>query len=255
MLALLPRAPGDQMADISGITLSRAAQACATCRKQKRKCDKLLPACSRCASLQRTCDYAEAGAPAVPTAEDFAALQSKLVEIEARLNTSATLPSITPAASSGNAGTSEHSPENNANGLSWTGTYGAVPAVRNNFPGVLFLDVDMYKFAGTIPPKPIVDIPIVSKPISRHFFLFLWLDYTLMASPIRRYMSANNLTRSCLLRPSALSKCATCGSRCRLCLGGESFTVGFSVQVHKYPFLSTPIVTNLGAYRKSSLDV
>lgn len=170
MLSFLPREPGDQMADIPGTTVSRAAQACATCRKQKRKCDKLLPACSRCASLQRTCDYAEAGAPAVPTAEDFAALQTKLVEIEARINNSSTMQSITPAPSNGNAETSEHFPENNANGNSWTSNYGALPAVRNNFPGGLFLDIDMYKFTGTIPPKPVVDIPVVSRYISKHCF-------------------------------------------------------------------------------------
>lgn len=164
--------------------MSHATQACATCRKQKRKCDKLLPACSRCASLQRLCDYAVESVGAsgsvgsVPTAEDFAALQMKLVEIEARLNSSGggSAPhsdqqqgfSTSARDSSVLAWSSGRSPETGMRGPStWSEIYGsdAPPAahvVSNKFPKSLFLDVDNYKYLAKIPPKPAADIPMVS---------------------------------------------------------------------------------------------
>lgn len=171
--------PRDQLAGIAGIAdttaaaVQLAAQACAACRKQKRRCDKLLPACSRCASLQRACDYADAIAAAgassssAPTAEDFAALQNKLAEIETRLLSGSGggggSPAIarshpTPATSSSaaDAGTlAEPGSEDHRAG-------GAPPVVTNRFPSVFFLDTDIYKFAGIVPPRPVVDIPIVS---------------------------------------------------------------------------------------------
>lgn len=167
--------------------MSRAAQACTTCRKQKRKCDKALPACSRCASLQRTCDYSEAtgAAAASPTAEEFASLQRKLAEIEARLDaTRATvhphgsqhhahahpLPGAhdTPGLSSF-AGRPESSPDDVAmETATWSGGelrmngYAERLFVENKFPSVLFLDSDVYNWAGVTIPKPTVDIPMVS---------------------------------------------------------------------------------------------
>lgn len=173
-MGLQPKVRSDQLAAVPGTTVPLAAQACAPCRKQKRRCDKLLPACSRCASLQRACDYAEAaaGASAAPTAEDFAALQSKLVEIEARLlggggGGASNVQNPTPAERSSNAGSwSDPNPRDDAaRSSSWTsgrGGGGGGSAVINRFPSVFFLDTDIYKFAGISPPKPIVDIPMVS---------------------------------------------------------------------------------------------
>lgn len=62
----------------------KAPQACVTCKKQKRKCDKVLPHCGLCSRMQRHCDYTEQ-TPA-PTAEDINALRMKLVELEAKVN-------------------------------------------------------------------------------------------------------------------------------------------------------------------------
>ncbi|KAL3468097.1 hypothetical protein BJX64DRAFT_282981 [Aspergillus heterothallicus] len=36
---------------------AKAANACATCRSQKRKCDKRLPSCSRCSKMTADCNY------------------------------------------------------------------------------------------------------------------------------------------------------------------------------------------------------
>lgn len=153
MLSLLPRTNQDQPAESLDTPTSRAAQACLTCRKQKRKCDKLLPSCSRCASLQRICDYSDSGSGVVPTAEDFAALQSKLNDLEGRLNSRAADESST------NFNTSD----THIDSLELdSGNHVTTPNWTNKFPSVLFLDMDVYKYANTIPPKPEVDIPLVS---------------------------------------------------------------------------------------------
>lgn len=105
------------------------------------------------------CDYSESGSGVVPTAEDFAVLQSKLNDLEGRLNSrpeeqSSTTFSLYDA----HIGGLEPSPADHVNMPSWT----------NRFPSVLFLDMDVYKYANTIPPKPEVDIPLVSNMIRCH---------------------------------------------------------------------------------------
>lgn len=140
-----------------GTTTARATQACLTCRKQKRKCDKLLPACSRCASLQRPCDYSDNAPAAAPTAEDFAALQTRLVDIEARLNPRPEAQrSMTPTAYDAYMGSSHLSSAHHAD----------VPTWSNRFPSVFFLDTDVYRFANKMPPKPEVDIPPVRRRVT-----------------------------------------------------------------------------------------
>ena len=67
----------------TGVQL-QASQACISCRKQKRKCDKSLPTCTLCLRMIRPCDYSDA-TPA-PNAEDFAQLQQKVTELESRLD-------------------------------------------------------------------------------------------------------------------------------------------------------------------------
>lgn len=154
MLGLFPRGDQDQLADNPGSTMSRAPQACVACRKQKRKCDKLVPSCSRCASLQRICDYAESRPGTVPTAEDVAVLQKKLNELEGRLNSRPEdQPSMTLSDSEAYMGVSESIPGDDLNTPTW----------KNKFPSVFFLDSDVYKYANTLPPKPEVDIPMVSQ--------------------------------------------------------------------------------------------
>ncbi|KAI3395728.1 hypothetical protein diail_951 [Diaporthe ilicicola] len=165
-LSLLPR---DQESPWHGSGSSRATQACVTCRKQKRKCDKILPSCSRCASLQRACDYSDAASPAAgPSAEAFASLQTKLAEIEARLDSARAIPPRnhmggTPG-SSAYVGGSESSPESaglitaGPGGDMWVD--GQTSCRSTNFPGVMFLDSDIYKSARIQIPNPNIDIPM-----------------------------------------------------------------------------------------------
>lgn len=142
-LSLLPR-------DYEDITsVARAPQACSTCKKQKRKCDKVLPACSLCARMNRPCDYTEF--TTTPTADDFAALQMKLAMIEARLDKD----------NSANSPSSNVS-KVNARGPLW------LPSL-SKFPSVVFLDIDAFRWAGLMIPKPPVDIP----PVSSCYYLFL----------------------------------------------------------------------------------
>ena len=47
---LVPNNPGDGGEQ-------KALRSCATCKSQKRKCDKALPACGLCERMHRTCDY------------------------------------------------------------------------------------------------------------------------------------------------------------------------------------------------------
>jgi Fungal specific transcription factor domain/Fungal Zn(2)-Cys(6) binuclear cluster domain len=61
----------------------RASQACIACRKQKRKCNKALPACSLCQRMVRPCDYSDS--TPTPNADDFALLRKKVTDLEARL--------------------------------------------------------------------------------------------------------------------------------------------------------------------------
>lgn len=178
MMGLQPKVANDQLAAIPGVTVPLAAQACATCKKQKRKCDKLLPACSRCASLQRPCDYSEGPTTAgAPSAQDFAALQMKLADLEARLESvpvagtqASAAAALIPVASSAHTGGSGASPDDNnfdSSGINvgapaWPSDRASLPPVTNRFPTMLFLDIDTYNYAKALPPKPSVPVPAVS---------------------------------------------------------------------------------------------
>lgn len=91
-LILQPRL-GPQGADTP---ISKAHQVCLACRKQKRRCDKSLPACSLCKRMDRPCyySYSLGGGNGKSTldsrhqpviAEDLQALKARLAELESRL--------------------------------------------------------------------------------------------------------------------------------------------------------------------------
>ncbi|KAK3362698.1 hypothetical protein B0T25DRAFT_586894 [Lasiosphaeria hispida] len=126
---------------------AKASQACISCRKQKRKCDKTLPMCSLCGRMGRPCDYSD-GSPPVPTADDLASLHTRLAELEQRLRNPAvseTSPSVFSDASRQSV---------NSRGPLWLG-----PPSMNRFPSAIFLDIDCFKWAQLPIPKPNVDVP------------------------------------------------------------------------------------------------
>jgi hypothetical protein len=111
----------------------RAHQACLSCRKQKRKCDKVLPACSLCTRLGRACDYREAPSSAI--SDDFVELRQKVQELEARLE-------------SKQAGDVVFSPKKRPNQFA-----------VNAFPPVFFLDSEIYQESRFDIPRPAVSVP------------------------------------------------------------------------------------------------
>jgi hypothetical protein len=96
----------------------------------------VLPQCGLCTRMGRMCDYSEAQ-PA-PTADDLANLQSKLAELENKLHVSSPSP---------------NNPNKTKEPL-W------MPA-PNNFPSLLFLDIDQFKCENMTVSKPQVEIPVV----------------------------------------------------------------------------------------------
>jgi hypothetical protein len=126
----------------------KANQACMTCRKQKRKCNKALPACGLCERMNRHCDYSDATPP--PTSEDFNALRMKLMELESRLNggngpmnspTPFATPSSTALSGSEPLGPPipPYSPQDTPS--QWQG-------VQNRFPAIAFLDKEAFTNGG-----------------------------------------------------------------------------------------------------------
>ncbi|KAI1816894.1 fungal-specific transcription factor domain-containing protein [Poronia punctata] len=127
---------------------NKANQACYSCRKQKRKCDKALPSCALCARMSRFCDYSET--PPNPTVEDMAALKGRLVELENKLeevrHSSA---SISPPAEEFYR---ESYPPMCPSVESWEqGT--------QNFDPTVFLDAKLFRDTGLSITRPIVTIP------------------------------------------------------------------------------------------------
>ncbi|KAK0669446.1 hypothetical protein QBC41DRAFT_391874 [Cercophora samala] len=144
---------------------SKAQQACVSCRKQKRKCDKILPTCSLCARMARPCDYtatdtiSQQQQPAQASSEELATLQARLSELENRLNHASQsqapplpphpsppimhldpepLPSLPPKPPS----------------PLWCPS-----AVPSRFPTSLFLDLDAFNWSTTPIPAPNTPIP------------------------------------------------------------------------------------------------
>ncbi|GKT64746.1 fungal specific transcription factor domain-containing protein [Colletotrichum tofieldiae] len=160
---------------------AKAPQACASCRKMKRKCDKSLPACGLCARMERRCDYAEPLAHPAPTADDFAALQLKLLDLESRLNQagSTSSPSSTTNAGVGATGPGHsHSLDPASGSASGSGdrdssmedtpitaaAYTSVEplwdqAAAAQYPPDVFLDISIFEMLGQSLPRPVIDIP------------------------------------------------------------------------------------------------
>jgi hypothetical protein len=129
----------------------KAAQACISCRKQKRKCSKQLPACALCQRMNRHCDYSDASPP--PTSDQFYALQQKVMELESTLSRQFTginpIPNTPTPFGTASSGTipaphllgqqaQAYSPTQDSQ---WQG-------VQNRFPAIAFLDKDTFKYGG-----------------------------------------------------------------------------------------------------------
>ncbi|EHA25871.1 hypothetical protein ASPNIDRAFT_43717 [Aspergillus niger ATCC 1015] len=123
-----------------------ASHACVACKRQKRRCDKLLPQCSLCFRTSRTCDYADTP-KSPPTAADLATLQARLTELEERLSSASASDSL--SATAGVSRTDSLATESIA--------YDREPT---SFPSALFLDIDCYKWSNMQLPRPAASIPM-----------------------------------------------------------------------------------------------
>jgi hypothetical protein len=143
-------------------TAPKAPQACMSCRKQKRKCNKGIPACSLCERMGRLCDYSDSS-PA-PTSDDFNALRQKLLELERRLNGNNGSNILdnqsymaTPSASTVSAtGDSIGAAQNNV----YIQQDPAYQNVQNRFPSIAFLDSEAFNYGQITVPRPAIDIPV-----------------------------------------------------------------------------------------------
>jgi hypothetical protein len=122
----------------------KAPQACMSCRKQKRKCSKTLPACALCERMNRHCDYSEAAPP--PTSEDFSVLRMRVIELESRLNgvhnqpTNYATPSSLAASDSLGPAIPTYTPPQE---IPWQN-------MQNRFPAIAFLDSETFKYGGWV---------------------------------------------------------------------------------------------------------
>ncbi|KAI1075032.1 fungal-specific transcription factor domain-containing protein [Whalleya microplaca] len=132
-------------------SVSKANQACYSCRKQKRKCDKALPSCSLCTRMARMCDYSEP--PPIPKAEDLVALQERLYELENRLNLTGGS-EVSLSHLSTHSDTPSHAPTPQL--LPREPLWQTGPCA---FPPALFLDRALFKSAGLSVPRPVSDVP------------------------------------------------------------------------------------------------
>ncbi|KAJ9151699.1 Fungal-specific transcription factor domain-containing protein, partial [Coniochaeta hoffmannii] len=138
---------------------AKAAQACVPCRKQKRKCDKGLPACGLCSRMGRICDYTEV--QQAPTAEDLMSMQMKIFELEQRLNQKEQENGRSIASPNGNSNSSGGTPGPSASFLSVVNERPPLwmPA-QSKFPSAMFLDIDCFIYASLPVPKPSAEIPM-----------------------------------------------------------------------------------------------
>lgn len=149
-----------------------APQACASCRKQKRRCDKQLPTCSLCQRIGRSCDYSADTSVSAPSSEEFAALREQVANLERLLRSTSSNNSST--LSNGSNGTDPSLlslPISNGNGSN--GSNGSSPSNFNllspgsipvwpgpsSFPSLFFLDSNAYEYERFQIQAPHVKVP------------------------------------------------------------------------------------------------
>lgn len=127
-----------------------AAQACTSCRKQKRKCDKQIPQCSLCQRIGRRCDYSEENRVLPPSAEEFTSLRQEVAELK-HLLSSNVLPSARANASVNSSSdvsmSNDSSPANLLSSIIPNGQpqQPTWPAA-SSFPSLFFLDSSAFEY-------------------------------------------------------------------------------------------------------------
>ena len=152
-----------------------APQACVSCRKQKRKCDKQLPTCSLCQRIGRQCDYSADTHNPAPSPEEFAALREQVASLEQLLrsnvsgngsvasnSSSGTDPSLlSHTASNGNGSNGSHGSNGNTPSNFNLYSPGHIPVWPgpSSFPSLFFLDSNAYEYERFQIQAPYVKVP------------------------------------------------------------------------------------------------
>ena len=144
--------PGDVT---SSPVTPKALQACASCRKQKRRCDKALPRCNLCSRMGRTCDYSDVTPP--PSSDDFAMLRQKVHDLEQKLllssnsplSNGSSIPSLT-----GSGGSSADLMSSNARNM-----FNGPVKTNASFPPMFFLDAQYFAEQRRSVPRPVLAVP------------------------------------------------------------------------------------------------
>ncbi|KAH8597634.1 hypothetical protein B0O99DRAFT_684943 [Bisporella sp. PMI_857] len=155
----------------------KANQACATCRKQKRRCDKALPSCALCSRMNRHCDYTDISS--TPTADEFRENRRIVQELERQVQESnremAHLKSMlgVPIMQGGYIGGNLPSPQaayattSSASVMAQQAQGYAIQeslsrGTVNEFPSILFLDGNASQNGRVrvLPPKPNCELPL-----------------------------------------------------------------------------------------------
>ncbi|WPH00611.1 Hypothetical protein R9X50_00344100 [Acrodontium crateriforme] len=145
-------------------TPDRAQQACAPCRKQKRKCDKQIPGCGLCHRLGRTCEYSDEPRSSIaPSQKDFSALQKEVVELKNLLASGQVYLNGSNRVSSTPSNSSQDSPVREELTPSSMLTPGSLQAPAwtpaSTFESLIFLDSALFQYQNRQIQAPHVRVP------------------------------------------------------------------------------------------------
>ncbi|GJC83802.1 depudecin biosynthesis cluster-specific transcription activator DEP6 [Colletotrichum liriopes] len=141
----------------------RADRTCKACKGKKRRCDKELPQCGLCRRVGRLCEYDDA-ADSTPAVEDFAAMQTKIHDLEERLSSHQSVFRNQTSYSSPSVSSQNYSHVDPAASLTCAPPIvdrtSVESDISSNFPASAFLDLDLFRWAGHRVLKPNVGIPM-----------------------------------------------------------------------------------------------
>lgn len=153
---------------VSQTNVELAPQACSSCRKQKRKCDKQLPSCGLCQRIGRVCDYAPEPQTSAASPEEFSALRQEVADLRSLLShtVNSTVP-ISNNHSNGSYGSNGHVSLNGSMSLDNSPAKFLSPSSNgaqawpsaSSFPSLFFLDSNAFEYERFQIQAPFVRVP------------------------------------------------------------------------------------------------
>ncbi len=193
---------------VSHAGVELAPQACSSCRKQKRRCDKQVPSCSLCVRIGRPCDYAEDVRGQAPSPEEFTALRQEVAELKNLLAAGRAPPSNGHGGNghSGHQSSSNGSYGNDDSPSNILSSYGGQQQQPTwpgafTFPTLYFLDSNAYEYERFQIQAPYVRVPPGAlsslgssqelRQMIEHYFLTIHSHFPII-SKIRLYQHLTN---------------------------------------------------------------